>query len=69
MDDICLGCFGIPVFLFFQATCCSREWRRSAWRCSWRAGVWYNASLGQWCVFDGSFNNMPLGAEFSVDLP
>jgi hypothetical protein len=32
-------------------------------------GVWYNSSLGEWCVFDGSYNTMPLGAAFSVDLP
>lgn len=30
------------------------------------AAVWYNASLSEWCVFDGSFNNMPLGASFLV---
>jgi hypothetical protein len=32
-------------------------------------GVWYNTSLSEWCVFDGSYNTMPLGAEFSVALP
>ena len=27
--------------------------------------VWYNRSLAEWCVFDGSFNTMPIGAQFS----
>lgn len=30
------------------------------------SAVWYNAGLGEWCVFDGSFNNMPTGATFFV---
>lgn len=30
------------------------------------SAVWYNASLGEWCVFDGLFHNMPTGASFFV---
>ena len=32
-------------------------------------GIWYDTSLGEWCIFDGSCKTMPLGAEFSVALP
>ena len=28
--------------------------------------VWYNSSKAEWCVFDGSLQPMPLGAQFSV---
>lgn len=30
------------------------------------AAVWYNASLSEWCVFDGAFHTMPTGATFFV---
>jgi hypothetical protein len=29
-------------------------------------GVWYDTSLSENCVFDGSYNSMPLGATFFV---
>jgi hypothetical protein len=32
------------------------------------AGVWYDAALGENCVFDGSGNSMLLGATFFVDV-
>lgn len=32
------------------------------------AAVWYNQSLGEWCVFDGSYNMMPIGATFSFHV-
>jgi hypothetical protein len=32
------------------------------------AGVWYDAALSENCVFDGSYNAMPLGATFFVTL-
>lgn len=28
------------------------------------SAVWYNSSVQQWCIFDGSFLNMPVGASF-----
>ena len=28
--------------------------------------VWYNSSKAEWCVFDGSLQPMPLGAQFTV---
>jgi hypothetical protein len=28
--------------------------------------VWYSSWVGQWCIFDGSFTNMPLGTSFLV---
>lgn len=28
------------------------------------SAVWYNAGLGEWCIFDGSFAAMPVGATF-----
>ena len=30
------------------------------------SAVWYNAYLSKWCIFDGSYNNMPTGAKFFV---
>lgn len=30
------------------------------------SAVWYNASVGEWCVFDGSYKSMPAGASFFV---
>jgi hypothetical protein len=30
------------------------------------AAVWYNVRLNVWCIFDGSFNSMPLGTTFIV---
>ena len=33
------------------------------------SAVWYNASLSEWCIFDGSYNSMPQGATFAVGLP
>lgn len=33
------------------------------------SAVWYNPSLSEWCIFDGFYSNMPLGATFVVALP
>lgn len=30
------------------------------------AAVWYKSSIGEWCIFDGSYQNMPSGATFFV---
>jgi hypothetical protein len=32
------------------------------------AAVWYNLYLGQWCIFNGSLNSMPIGAQFAVQF-
>lgn len=33
------------------------------------SAVWYNTFLGEWCVFDGSYNPMPIGADFTATFP
>jgi hypothetical protein len=33
------------------------------------SAVWYNPSMSEWCIFDGSFYNMPQGATFAVAAP
>ncbi len=30
------------------------------------AAVWYNEALQEWCIFDGSYNAMPIGETFFV---
>lgn len=32
------------------------------------SAVWYNISLNEWCIFDGSFQPMPIGATFTVAI-
>ncbi len=32
------------------------------------SAVWYDSYLNEWCVFDGSYNSMPIGATFFVSL-
>jgi hypothetical protein len=32
------------------------------------SAVWFNLNFGEWCIFDGSYNNMPSGATFTVAI-
>lgn len=32
------------------------------------SAVWYNQTRAQWCIFDGSYNSMPVYAQFLVHI-